>query len=288
MYQSFDVDFAVEYGVNAAILFKEIAWWCAHNRANGQNFYDGSYWTFNSMKAFQELFPYLGEKQIRNAINVLLNAGLIITGNYNKNACDRTTWYAITAKGQDAYCRNAIFDSAKRRMEDDERANGSSQKGEPIPSINTTINTNNIDDEDARARAHTCVREESNPEDAPNAFGDDDYRPVGATIQQYAINNLQYMGARAIQDMWTFLDDLPETVVRHGIDNALDAGKRTWNYVKAILNSYVEAGVKTVDEATEVDKRLKNKKYVAADSRSAPRKTAAQESEEFWANVQRL
>ena len=146
----------------------------------------------------------------------------------------------------------------------------------------------NIDDEDARARAHTCVREESTPEDAPNAFGDDDYRPVGETIQQYAINNLQYMGARAIQDMWTFLDDLPETVVRHGIDNALDAGKRTWNYVKAILNSYVEAGVKTVDEATEVDKRLKNKKYIAADSRSAPRKTAAQESEEFWANVQRL
>ena len=145
-----------------------------------------------------------------------------------------------------------------------------------------------IDDEDARAPARACVRAGTAPEEAPNAFGDADYRPNTDTVQQYAINNLQCMGARAIQELWTFLDDLPESVVRHGIDNALDAGKRTWNYVRSILNSYAEEGVKTVGEAAEVDKRFKNKKYVAADARSAPRKTAAQESEEFWANVQRL
>lgn len=146
----------------------------------------------------------------------------------------------------------------------------------------------NINDEDARARARTCVREETTPEDVPNAFGDDDYRGDTDTVQQYAINNLQCMGARAIQECISFLDDLPESVVRHGIDNALDAGKRNWSYVRSILNSYAEEGVKTVGEAAEVDKRFKGKKYVAADARSAPRKTAAQESDEFWGKVQRL
>ena len=286
MYQSFDVDFAVEYGINAAIIFKELAWWCEHNRANGQNFFDGFYWTFNSMKAFQKLFPYLGEKQIRNSVDVLVNAGLIKTGNYNKNAFDRTMWYAVTDEGREAFLRNGGLDSAKGQMDKTETANGDSQEGEPIPSINTSINTYNTkDEEDARARA--CTREGNTVDDIPNAFGDGDIPHDGNTIQQYVASNLQCMSARAIEELWSFLDDLPEPVVRHGIDNALDAGKRTWNYVRAILNSYAEEGVKTVAEAVEVDKRITNKKYTQAKA-TPQKKTAAQESDEFWGRVQRF
>lgn len=126
------------------------------------------------------------------------------------------------------------------------------------------------DDDDARARACACVREGITPEDVPNAFGDDDCRPDTDTIQQYAINNLKYMGVRAMQEFESFVDDLPEPVVRHGIDNALDNDKRTWSYVRAILNSYVEAGVKTVQEAVDVDKKH-NERYVPTErARSSP------------------
>lgn len=140
---------------------------------------------------------------------------------------------------------------------------------------------NIYNDDDARARANV------QPEDIPNAFGDDDAPPVTNTIEIYAVNNLKYMGARAMQELSSFLDDLPEAVVRHGIDNALDNDKRTWSYVRAILNSYVEASVKTVQEANDVDKKHNQNYGSPPKARSSPmqRPTAAQESADFWSRV---
>lgn len=101
MNHSFDVEIATKYGVNCAILLNHIYFWVEHNRANEKHFHDGYFWTYNSIKAFQELFPYMGARQIRSAIDKLKNEGLIITGNYNDDMRDRTMWYALTKK---AYC----------------------------------------------------------------------------------------------------------------------------------------------------------------------------------------
>ena len=137
MYHFFDVDLAKEYGVNCAILLANFEYWINKNKANETNFYDGRYWTFNSKKAFAELFPYLGEKQIRSALDKLINEGLIMTGNYNASAYDRTLWYAFTEKGE-SIC-------LKRPMDKYEKANGLVEYGQPIPNnkpyINTNINT---------------------------------------------------------------------------------------------------------------------------------------------------
>ena len=125
MEHSFDVDTAELYGVNSAILFKNIYFWVEKNKANEIHFYDGNYWTYNSIKAFSKMFPYMTEKQIRLSLEKLENAGLIETGNFNKAGYDRTKWYAITPKGQ---------------MHFTKKANGICQKGKPIPDINTDIN----------------------------------------------------------------------------------------------------------------------------------------------------
>ena len=129
MEHSFDIDVAVEYGVNPAILLKNIFYWCEHNKANNKHFYEGEFWTFNSGKAFHELFPYLSEKQIRSALKKLEDEGLVICGNFNKSAYDRTMWYAVTQKGKSIL--------QKGKMEDDKRENGITEKVEPIPYINT-------------------------------------------------------------------------------------------------------------------------------------------------------
>ena len=132
-YHFFDVELAKEYGVNCAILLANFDYWIAKNRANNVNYYDGRYWTYNSKKAFAELFPYLGEKQIRSALDKLINEGLIMTGNYNASAYDRTLWYAFTEKGE-SIC-------LKRPMETDKRANGLVENGQPIPNNKPNINT---------------------------------------------------------------------------------------------------------------------------------------------------
>lgn len=125
MEHSFDVEVAEEFGVNAAILFKNIAFWCAKNKANGTNIHDGVYWTYNSVAAFKELFPYLSDKQIRTALKKLEESEVIKTGNYNKDQRDRTTWYALTDYG------SSIFHKGNLHLT--KGTNEDCQKGEPLP-----------------------------------------------------------------------------------------------------------------------------------------------------------
>lgn len=91
---SFDVEVACDVGVNAAILYSNIKFWAEKNKANDKNLKDGYYWTYNSMRAFSELFPYMGEGAIKGALKRLIEKGYIIKGEYNKSNYDRTSWYS--------------------------------------------------------------------------------------------------------------------------------------------------------------------------------------------------
>lgn len=101
----------------------------------------------------------------------------------------------------------------------------------------------------------------SSLDDDDNPFGEtDDTRPSFDTIEVYASSHLSVLGVRAMEELHSYVVDLSEDLVRHAIDNALDNGVRNWSYVKAILNSYAEAGVKTVGEAKAMDEKRKKGK----------------------------
>lgn len=95
---SFDTDIATQVGVNGAVIYEAIKWWCAKHKVDGTNHYDGNWWVFNSRRAWCELFPYLSDKNIQTALTKLFDAGLILKGNYNTEKFDRTNWYAIADK----------------------------------------------------------------------------------------------------------------------------------------------------------------------------------------------
>lgn len=99
MIHIFDTDIAVKYGLKSAIILQNIYYWVSKNEANEVNFKDGRYWTYNSIKAFMKLFPYMTEKQIRSSLKILIDDGLIITGKFNDSPYVHTLWYAITEKG---------------------------------------------------------------------------------------------------------------------------------------------------------------------------------------------
>ena len=92
---SFDPEIAGRVGLNAAVIFQNITFWIEKNQANRRNLRDGRYWTYNSISAFGQLFPYLSEKQIRTALEKLVSAELIIKGNFSDDRYDRTCWYAL-------------------------------------------------------------------------------------------------------------------------------------------------------------------------------------------------
>ena len=138
----FSADVAMECGVNAAILFQNIAYWCETNKAKGQNFKDNRYWTFSSIKAFTELLPFMSDSVVKTAISKLEEKGLIVEGEYNKLPYDRTKWYALTDLGEEYYSFR-YSSSKKSLMGMQEIANGDVKNRQPIPDINTNINTDN-------------------------------------------------------------------------------------------------------------------------------------------------
>ena len=140
-----DSEIACEVGVNAAIIFENIAFWVRKNVANETNIYDGNVWTYNSWRAYEEFFPFLTIDKIRTALNKLISNELVVGGNYNKLKMDRTKWYALTQKGQELaniFIPNELLENPEcireqSRMETGKIPNAFGFNPEPIPDINT-------------------------------------------------------------------------------------------------------------------------------------------------------
>lgn len=135
MVYNFDVDVAKEYGVDEAIMIANLQFWIAKNKANKKHEYDGRTWTYNSVSAFSELFPFWTPKQIRRIIDKLKNNGVIMVGNYNSVAYDRTLWYAFVDEKKWLFQQKGKNDFSERELPFD-------QKGNPIPDNKPDNNKN--------------------------------------------------------------------------------------------------------------------------------------------------
>ena len=147
MVHSFDSEIAKEYGILEAILLNNLHYWIVKNQANNKHFYDGKYWTYNSIKAFKELFPYATERKIRTALGHLVEKEILVTGNYNQSTYDRTLWYALTNKGLSVLqkCQMQVAEMSNRngenvksnmqkcQMESAEMSNRNGENVKPIP-----------------------------------------------------------------------------------------------------------------------------------------------------------
>lgn len=143
MIYTFDVSVAKEYGVNEAIMIANFQFWIAKNKANDKNYFDGHYWTYNSKRAFLELFPFWSEQNIKTILRHLKDQGVIITGNYNKNNYDRTLWYAFADDNtwlNDIKQNNTSL-SENQPIDKLELTNGEVGTNQPIPDIIPNIKT---------------------------------------------------------------------------------------------------------------------------------------------------
>lgn len=128
----FKIEEAKRYGIEKAIILYNIRFWLDKNRANKKNIFnrDGVdyFWTYNSASSYGELFPYISERSIsRYLMELEVEDKILISGNFNKMAYDRTKWFTMQ--------EYKIGESISQ--------NGGSigQIGEPIPDSNTDKNT---------------------------------------------------------------------------------------------------------------------------------------------------
>jgi hypothetical protein len=182
--------------------------WLVKNIANNTNFIDGNYWTYNTAKAFYELFPYMSERSISRYLKSLETDGYILIGNFNKHNYDRTPWYCFTNKAYELfniavkvndspirqigerYCQNGeinnmntfkdfnsleVLKTAICQNGESIRQNGESirQSGETIPDINTYINTDKKEREDHEEKNDKGKEDKNNSQssnDDQNSF----------------------------------------------------------------------------------------------------------------------
>jgi len=146
----FNVDDAVKYGIEKAVILQNMRFWLDKNKANGTNLHDGYYWTYNSAEAFFKIFPYFkSAKVIQRLLKSMVVDGLLLAGNYNNKGYDRTKWYSMPE-----YCAESLDTSHCSKMTNgldkndqcnvqecpmdcSEMTNAMVKNDQPIPDINT-------------------------------------------------------------------------------------------------------------------------------------------------------
>lgn len=136
MIHSFHISDAQKYGIEAAVILFNFRYWIEKNKANRKHFYDGHYWTYNTQQAMSELFPYMSRDKVGRVLRHLEDVGVIKTGCYNKLSYDRTKWYTVL---DFPIVQNCTINSAELHNQ----LCGTTQ---PIPDINTDIDTDKLSD----------------------------------------------------------------------------------------------------------------------------------------------
>ena len=134
MNHSFDTEIAESIGLSHAIVLQHLYFWHQKNEANEKHYIDDRYWTYNSVKGFSVIFPYLSDKKISRVLKDLKSGGYILIANHNAVAYDRTLWYALTKK---ALLTLVPSITPKGKMHSPKKANAFDQMGKPIPDSNT-------------------------------------------------------------------------------------------------------------------------------------------------------
>ena len=90
------------------------------------------------------------------------------------------------------------------------------------------------------------------PELLENPYGFSDAsgeRPDFGTIEAYASSNLRNLSPGQMQELVSFKDDFPDEVLFMAIDQACGCNAPSWNYVRKVLNNWLDKGVKTAADA---------------------------------------
>mgnify|MGYP000930745990 CR=1 FL=1 len=90
-----DKQLASLIGLNEAMVLQQIHYWIEINKKVRNNYYEGKYWTYNTIQEWQKEFPFWSYDTVKRTLAKLRKQGMLITGNFNKLKIDRTIWYTI-------------------------------------------------------------------------------------------------------------------------------------------------------------------------------------------------
>lgn len=131
----FDVEDAMKYGVEKAVVLSNIRFWLNNNKSKDLSTvkHDGYYWMYNTAKDMSNVLPYFTQSKVQRLLKQLEDEGVLIVGNYNKVKYDRTKWYTLS---EFTYDENCSTQTPKLNI-------GNEQIEQPIQDSKTNTKTNN-------------------------------------------------------------------------------------------------------------------------------------------------
>ena len=131
----FDIEDAMKYGVEKAVVLANIKFWLNNNKTKDLSIikHDGYYWMYNTAKDMSNVLPYFTQSKIQRLLKQLEDDGVLIVGNYNKVKYDRTKWYTLS---EFTYVDNCTNHKSELNI-------GNDNIEQPIQDSKTDTKTNN-------------------------------------------------------------------------------------------------------------------------------------------------
>lgn len=176
----FDIEDAMKYGVEKAVVLANIKFWLNHNKTKDLSTvkHDGYYWMYNTARDMSKVLPYFTQSKIQRLLKQLEEDGVLIVGNYNKVKYDRTKWYTLYEFTYDENCS----------IQTPELNIGSEQIEQPIQDSKTNTKTNNkinIPFSDFWDKYDYCKGKKSDVEDKWIALSDEDRALTMQSLDKY-------------------------------------------------------------------------------------------------------
>lgn len=242
---SFRVDIATKYGIAEAILLGYFYHWIKVHEKNETNFYDGRYWTYDTVRGLVEKMPYLTRSKIHRAIKKLLDSNLIETGNFNKLAYDKTTWYTLTEDGvllleKEIGCpkmRQGLSQNGTTiPIYNEEKNNTLSQNETGLSQNGTTIpiqSTYSLDDDDDYIK-QTHLSNKVNPKiKIPGKKYPAEIYEKACKIYEKFILPIPSMGIR--ESILACVDDFGLAEFEKAVKKAAKNNARSFSYIETVL-----------------------------------------------------
>lgn len=90
-----DQGLALKYGYDAALALSYFVHWHKYKQKHNLDYMDGHYWTYNSIAELVKIYSCSTRAKMTAAVQRLVEDGVLLEANYNKNIGDKTKWYAI-------------------------------------------------------------------------------------------------------------------------------------------------------------------------------------------------
>lgn len=230
---------AVEIGLSEAIFIQQLHYWLRKSTHKKE----GHIWIYNTIREWNEQFPFWSERQIRRIIENLEKKELIVTGNFNKLQIDKTKWYRINKEklneisDKSSEGQNCQSYGQNVHMERTFCPDGLDKMSTPLPEI-TTESTTDI----KRVVIDTHEKELKEPETAFSFF---------------QTNGFGILTPHVGEKIGAWIDDTNEQLVIHALKLAAENGILRWNYAEGILKDWEKRKIDTVEKVHAETERYK-------------------------------